>query len=182
MRNCPQNRRILAESPVPPMWQRSLKTPTGRQVDAKGVMWPAGCRGRGRHFSAYSLINSYNKKPFSQIRGGKPSSTLLQWQSLPTSFLRAVRSEYPAYINDVPLYKLRGRGYSASASLHSTDNISAEDSEQQEQSRPQQHTWNSKLFVVFPLKSTAAHSLHIQHLLRWLRLRFKTLRTKETFR
>jgi hypothetical protein len=24
--------------------------------------------------------------------------------------------------------------------------------------------WNSKLFVIFPLKSTAAHSLHIQHL------------------
>ena len=53
---------------------------------------------RGRHFPASSSINGYNKKPFSQVRGGKPSSTLLQCQSLPTSSLRAVRSEYPAYI------------------------------------------------------------------------------------
>jgi hypothetical protein len=59
---------------------------------------------------------------------------------------------------------------SQSATLHSTGNISAEGSEHQEQSRPQQHTWNSKLFVIFPLKSTAAHSLHIQHLLSGLRL------------
>jgi hypothetical protein len=48
--------------------------------------------------------------------------------------------------------------------LQSTGNISAEGSLQQEQSRLQQHTWYSKLFVIFPLKSTAAHSLHIQHL------------------
>jgi len=81
------------------------------------------------------------------------------------------------------LYNLWGGGgiQPQSASLHSTDNISAEDSEQQEKSRPQQHTRNSKLFVVFPLKSTASHSLHIQHLLCGLRLRFKTLITKEAF-
>jgi hypothetical protein len=35
----------------------------------------------------------------------------------------------------------------------------------QEQSRPQQHTWNSKLFVIFPAKITAAQSLHFQHLM-----------------
>ncbi len=39
------------------------------------VTWPVGCGVRGCHFPAYSLINGYNKKPFSQIRGGKPSST-----------------------------------------------------------------------------------------------------------
>ncbi len=120
---------------------------------------------RGRHFPAYSLINGYNKKPFSQIRGGKPSSTLQQCLSLPTSFLQAVRSEYPAYIV-ARLYISGGEGdiRPQSALLHSTDNISAEDSEQQEQSRTQHHTWNCKLYVVFPPKSTAAHSLHIQHL------------------
>jgi hypothetical protein len=42
--------------------------------------------------------------------------------------------------------------------------MSAEGSAQQEQSQPQQLTWNSKLFVIFLLKSTAEHSLHIQHL------------------
>ncbi len=53
---------------------------------------------------------------------------------------------------------------SQSATLHSIGNISAESSEYQEQSRPQQHTWNSKIFVIFPAEYTAAHSVHIQHL------------------
>jgi hypothetical protein len=35
----------------------------------------------------------------------------------------------------------------------------------QEQSRPQQHTWNSKPFVIFPAENTAAQSLHFQHLM-----------------
>jgi hypothetical protein len=35
----------------------------------------------------------------------------------------------------------------------------------QEQSRPQQHTWNSKLFVIFPAEFTAAQSLHFQHIM-----------------
>jgi hypothetical protein len=67
------------------------------------------------------------------------------------------------------------------AMLHSTGNISAEGSAHQEQSQPQQHVWKSKLFVFFPLKSTSAHSLHIQHLLCGLRLRFKTIVAKEAF-
>ncbi len=53
---------------------------------------------------------------------------------------------------------------SQSAPLHSTGNISAEGSVKKEQSRPQQHMWNSKLFVIFPAETTAAHSLHFQHL------------------
>ncbi len=32
------------------------------------------------------------------------------------------------------------------------------------ESRPQQHTWNSEFFVLFPLRITAALSLHFQHL------------------
>ena len=32
------------------------------------------------------------------------------------------------------------------------------------ESQPQQHTWNSEFFVLFPLKITAALSLHFQHL------------------
>jgi hypothetical protein len=84
---------------------------------------------------------------------------------LPTSFLRAVRRENAAYIVTRAYIKpVKTACLSQSATLHSTGNISAEGSEHQEQSRPQQHTWNSKLCVIFPLKSTAAHSLHIQHL------------------
>ncbi len=37
----------------------------------------------------------------------------------------------------------------------------------QEQSRPQQHTWNSKLFVIFLAEITAVQSLHFQHLM-WI--------------
>jgi hypothetical protein len=35
----------------------------------------------------------------------------------------------------------------------------------QEQSRPQQHMWKSKLFVIFPAEFTTAQSLHFQHLM-----------------
>jgi hypothetical protein len=68
-----------------------------------------GCTVWGGHLAAYSSINGYNKKSFSQIRSGKPSFTLLQCQSLPNSFLRVVRSKYPAYIVARP-YITRGRG------------------------------------------------------------------------
>jgi hypothetical protein len=63
---------------------------------------------------------------------------------------------------------------SQSATLHSTGNISAEDSVKQEQSRRQEHTWNSKLFVIFPAESTAEHSLHFQHLYVDCGYEFKT--------
>ncbi len=54
--------------------------------------------------------------------------------------------------------------HSQSATLHPTGNISAEGSVKQEQRQPQQHKWNSKLFVIFPAETTAAHILHFQHL------------------
>jgi hypothetical protein len=60
--------------------------------------------------------------------------------------------------------------HSQSATLHSTGNISAEGSEHQEQSWQQQHTGTVSSLLFFPLKSTAVHSIHIQHLLCGLRL------------
>ena len=85
--------------------------------------------------------------------------------SLPISFLRAVRRENVPYIvNRAYIRPAKTPQHSQAATLHSTGNISAEGSEHQEQSRPQQHTWNSKPFVIFPAESTAAHSLHFQHL------------------
>jgi hypothetical protein len=69
------------------------------------------------------------------------------------------------FYSDPSLYKAsKTASLSQSVMPQSTGNISAEGSLQQEQSRSQQHTWYSKPFVIFPLKSTAAHSLHIQHL------------------
>ncbi len=52
-------------------------------------------------------------------------------------------------------------GPSQSATTRSTGNISVC---MDKESRPQQHTWNSEFFVLFPLKITAALSLHFQHL------------------
>jgi hypothetical protein len=101
---------------VPEDTNRAQEGTNRPQEGTKGVTWPVGCRVRGRHFPAYSSINGYNKKPFSQIRGGKPSSTLLHCQSLPTSFPCAVRSEYPASIVAL-LYISRGRGISVSPEL-----------------------------------------------------------------
>jgi hypothetical protein len=60
---------------------------------------------------------------------------------------------YSAYIVNPPLYKLRRGGIqSQSASIQSRGNISEESRDKQEQSRPHQHTLDSKLFVAFPLK------------------------------
>ncbi len=80
-------------------------TPSVREWSAKcprvvlqGVTWPVWRGVRKRDFFIYSSIKGYFKKPFYKTGVRKPSSTLLQCQSLPTSFLRAVRSEYPANI------------------------------------------------------------------------------------
>ncbi len=128
-------------------------------------------RGEDPPLSKYSLIKGYFKRPKSQNLSAKLSPSLLQCQSLPISFLRAVRRENVPYIaTQAYIRPAKTTLHSQSATLHSTGNISAESSEHQEQSRPQQHMWNSKLFVIFPAKSTAAHSLHIQHPLCRLRL------------
>ncbi len=57
-----------------------------------------------------------------------------------------------------------------SSALHSTVNTSV----------PQQHTWNSKPLLFFPLKYCCLHSLHFQHLM-WTRgYRFKTSTVKRS--
>jgi len=71
--------------------------------------------------------------------------------------------------------------HSKSATLHPTGNISVEGSVKQEQSQPQQPTWNSRLFVIFAAESTAAHSLHFQHLYVDWGYRLKTPIVKEVF-
>ncbi len=91
--------------------------------------------------------------------------SLLQCKISPISFQRAVRRENVSYIV-TQAYKRPAKTarLSQSVTLRSTGNISAEGKVIQEQSRPQQHTWNNKLFVIFPAEYTAAHSLHFQHL------------------
>jgi hypothetical protein len=70
-------------------------------------------------------------------------------------------NRYSAYIVNPPLYKLWRRGIlSQSLSLQSSGNISEESRDKQEQSRPHQHTLDSKLFVVFPPK-VLLHTVYI---------------------
>ena len=137
--------------------------------------------GKTRHFSKYSLIKGYFKRPISQNISAKLAPSLLQCQSLPISFLRAVIRENVPYIaTQAYVRPAKMTSHFQSATQHSTGNISAEGSEHQEQSRPQQHTWNSKLFVIFLLTSTAAHSLNFQHLLCGLRLKVQELYSKRS--
>ena len=117
----------------------------------------------------------------SQNLSVKPAPTLLQCQRLPSSF--PCEKQKSCLYSDPSLRNaVKMAGLSQSVTLHSTGNISAEGSVQQEQSEPQQHMWNSLLFVIFPLKSTTAHSLHIQHLYVDWGYRFKTPIAKEAFR
>ncbi len=140
-------------------------------------------RGKTRHFSKYSLIKGYFKRPISQNLSAKLAPSLLECQSLPVSFLWAVRRENLPYIaTQAYIRPAKTTSHSQSATLHSTGNISAKGSEHQEQSRPQQHTLTVSSLLFFPLKSTAAHRIHIQHLYVDWGYRFKTPIVKEAFR
>ncbi len=68
---------------------------------------------------------------------------------------------YSAYIVNPLLYKLRRGGIQSQLmSLHPIGNISKENRDKQEQSRPHQHTLDSKIFVVFPPK-VLLHTVYI---------------------
>jgi hypothetical protein len=132
----------LAELPFLTMWPGLPVTWSVRQ-------WPANCprgacqsstkesrdqcgAGWENAISSYTLqLMVISRNLFYKSGVQKPSSTLLQCQSLPTSSLGAVRSEYPAYIVVAFIYKQGGEAIrSQSESLHSTgNNISAKDSE-----------------------------------------------------
>ncbi len=97
---CPKS----AGLPSPTMWltrkcpTRDPQTPTR---DPQGVTWPVwwgGWGGEKCDFFKYSLINGYFKRPILQNCRAKLAPTLLQCQSPPSYFPRAVRSKYPAYI------------------------------------------------------------------------------------
>jgi len=94
MQNLPQNRQNLVEPPVPHV----AGVPEVTKMSPRKVTWQVGCRGRNRQFPANSLINGYNNKRFSQNIGREFLSTLLQCQSLPSSFPMSCVSEFSPYI------------------------------------------------------------------------------------
>jgi hypothetical protein len=96
---------------------------------------PITWRGRGEkgathHFSKCSLIKDYFKKLISHNRHAKLAPSLLQCQSLPITFLRAVKRENASYIV-TRAYKRPAKTthLDQSTTLHSADNISSEASE-----------------------------------------------------
>ncbi len=119
---------------------------------------------RTRHFSNNSTMKQYFKMLISTRRCVFLALSLLQCQSSPISFVHAVTRENMAYILNRAYKKAPNlAARSQSTTLHRQHLCGGQCT--QEQSRPQQHTWNSKLFVIFPDEFTAAQSLHFQHLM-----------------
>ncbi len=90
---------LFSPPPPPPTWRPCKMTCQGPAKDPPPITWP-GERERGAtpHFSKYSLIKGYFKRPISQNISAKLAPSLLKCQSLPISFLRAVRRENVSYI------------------------------------------------------------------------------------
>jgi hypothetical protein len=127
-------------------------------------------RGRGKkgatsHFSKCSLIKDYFKILISHNRHAKLAPSLLQCQSLPISFLRAVRRENVSYIV-TRAYKRPAKTTRLfqSATLHSTGNISAEGSVHKNKAGYTRGTVSSLLF--FPLK-VLLHTVYIFNIFLW---------------
>jgi hypothetical protein len=81
-----------------------------------------------RHFSNNSTTKQYFKILISHNRRVFLASSLLQCQSSPISFLQAVKRESVSYIVNMGQPRAKKGSRSQSATLHSTGNISAEDS------------------------------------------------------
>jgi hypothetical protein len=99
-----------------PHWSRDDPPPRGEG------------RGEIRHFSNSSLAKQYFKILISHNRRVMLAPSLLQCQSLPISFLQAVRRENVSYIVTQAYKRLAETArLSPSVTLRSTGNISAED-------------------------------------------------------
>jgi hypothetical protein len=110
-------------------------------------------------------VKEYFKKLISYNICAKLAPFLVQCQSLPISFLRAVRRENVSYIV-TQAYKIPAKTTRLSqlATLHSALNISAEVSENKNKAGHNSTRGIVSTLLFFLLKNTAAHSLHIQHL------------------
>ncbi len=158
--------------------------------DPPPITWPGrGKRGVTRHFSNSSIIKDYFKTLISHNRRAMLALSLLQCQSLPISFpccsvkvrlspfYKLWREKMCLILWPEPIkYPHFSVGYTTFYRQHLCRRQCT-----QEQSWPQQHMWNSKLFVLFPAKYTAAYSLHFQHLYVDWGYRFKMPIVKEPF-
>ncbi len=124
-------------------------------------------RGVNCHFSNSSIIKDYFKTLISHNRRAMLAPSLLQCQSSPISFLRAVKRENVSYIV-TRAYKIpagNGPHFSVSYTTFYRQHLCGRQCTQ-EQSWPQQHMWNSKLFVLFPL-NILLHTVYIFNIFMW---------------
>ncbi len=159
---------------LPTTWLGLRETPSVRQWSAKcppsarqGVTWPVWCGVRKRNFFKYSVQ--------------KPSSTLLQCQSLPTSSLRAVRSEYLAYIVVAFIYKQGGRLFFLSRRRYILQATSLQRTVNNKNKACHNSTCGTVSSLFFSRWKVLLHTVYISNILCGLRLRFKTFITKEAF-
>jgi hypothetical protein len=126
-----------------------------------------GEKGATRPFSIYSLIKGYFKKLMPHNRSAKLSPSLLKCQSLPISFLRAVRRENMYYIV-TRAYKRPAKTtrHSQSTTLHSTGNISAEGSEHKNNAGHNSTRGTVSSLLFFPLK-VLLHTVYIFNIFMW---------------
>ncbi len=120
-----------------------------------------------RHFSNSSLIKDYFKILKSHNSRAMLAPSLLQCQSLPVSFLRAVRRENLSYIV-TQAYKRPAQTarLSQSATLHSTSNISAEGSVHKNKAGHNSTRGTVSSLLFFPLK-ILLHTVYIFNIFMW---------------
>jgi len=105
----------------------------------------------------------------------------MQCQSLPISFLRAVRRENVSYIVTRAYKRCTKMGsLSQSATIHSTGNISAEVSENKNKAGHNSKRGTVSSLLFFPLK-LMLHKVYISNILCGPGYEFKTPIVKEAF-
>jgi hypothetical protein len=124
-------------------------------------------KGATRHFSNCSLIKDYFKILISHNSRANLAPSLLQCQSSPISFLRAVRRENVSYIV-TRAYKRPAKTthLSQSATLHSTGNISAEVRENKNKAGHSSTRGTVSSLLFFPLK-VLLHTVYIFNIFTW---------------
>ncbi len=129
--------------------------------------WGREKKGATRHFSKCSLIKDYFNILISHNRRAKLAPSLLQCQSSPISFLRAVRRENVSYkVTRACKRPAKTTRLSQSATLQSTGNISAEVSENKNKAGHSSTRGIVSSLLFFPLK-VLLHTVYIFNIFMW---------------
>ncbi len=188
---CWEGSKMATQAPPSPKWQVGgskvgglfiphVGTRQGPAKDPPPITWPGEREGgKTRHFSKYSLIKRLFQETY---------FTKYKWKAC--HFLTAMSKS--AYLLSTSCEKRKCALYSNPSLKWQPFSVGYTTFYRQQLCRRQwtsrtkpattAHVENSKLFVIFPAESTAAHSLHIQHLdVNW-GYRFKTPIANEAFR